>query len=293
MMDEQIGQFAMRLVLDGVPTVVRSTSRMMMDIIAKYAAERERMSEAEKMQALYKKHPIEAFLKEGKEPGAMTLLKEDAQKVVEKAGTAGIPIYVVTDEYTNHATLAFDKKVSSVLQQYMKQLGIDEYNVSQSTTKKEVGDRPLHTDINLNRNKEEEHTKNKEVRDDKSESRAGVQQEKRSEESERNFPQALKEKTDLSEPHLIVSQECEVEEASVEKDILTDHKDLKQDSSISKDDLPDPAKQPISLNHDAKNNKRKKSFKEEFYKYEQEAKLYNETRKQAHNLMKNRPELER
>ena len=81
MLEEQVGSYAMRLMVDGVTTVVKSSSRVMMDIVAKYAAEREKMSEAEKMQQYYKKNPCEAFLKDGKEPGAITLNKEDAQKI--------------------------------------------------------------------------------------------------------------------------------------------------------------------------------------------------------------------
>ncbi len=293
MIEEQIGSYAMRLMIDGVTTVVRSSSRVMMDIVAKYAAERERMSEAEKMQQLYKKHPIEAFLKEGKEPGAITLSKEDAQKVVDPLVSAGVPVYVVADDMSNGSIIAFDKKLSSVVQEYCKRLEVSEYNLEQSSTKRtETREHKLHTNIEKVQNPEVSKSEPEMVREDKPELKipdlSDVNKAKEGEAKKENFPKALEEKKaviDLSEQNLTASQEITDQDSLEEKESLTAPEVSKTDLINSQDGLPDPMTQPISLNLDSK-NKRKRSFRQEFAKYEQAAKVRDEARRQARIVAK-------
>lgn len=302
MLEEQVGSYAMRLMIDGVTTVVRSSSRVMMDIIAKYAAERERMNEAEKLQQYYKKNPCEAFLKEGKEPGAITLNKEDAQKLVDPLSKAGIPIYVVTDDISNSKLIVFDKKVSSVVQEYCKRLEITDYNLEQSSTKRlESYEHKLHTNLEKSPNLGESMTEKERENGVEQNNPDVIKSDNTSEHSisnedkTANFSEALKERTstkDLSEPSLITYQEIVNPDLLEEKENSTVQAASKMDLINSQDDLPELTTQAISLNH-GENNKKSKSFKQFFFKYEQEAKVREEARRQAKTLTKGLESLER
>lgn len=295
MLEEQVGSYAMRLMVDGVTTVVKSSSRVMMDIVAKYAAEREKMSEAEKMQQYYKKNPCEAFLKDGKEPGAITLNKEDARKLLDPLSKAGIPIYVVSDDISNNKLLVFDKKLSSVIQEYCKRLGLIEYSLEQSSTKRfEQYEHKLHTNMEKVQNPED--SKAEIEREDKVEqknsdvikSNKTLEHSNSNEDKEANFPEALKEQKltkDLSEPNLIAYQEIVNPDSLEEKENLTVQEASKTDFINSQDGLPDPMKQAISLNQE-NSKKQNKSFKQSFAKYEQEAKVREESRRQARTIAK-------
>ncbi|SCW69134.1 hypothetical protein SAMN02910456_02622 [Ruminococcaceae bacterium YRB3002] len=120
MYEEQVASQVLRFMVDGVETVFRASSQVLVDCFAKYLAKREQMSREEKEKALINNHPLEAIA-QGKISGStITMNAEDAEKLITSCEGRGIRFDVLADQ-EDTCILIYNSAYASVINAIMAQ----------------------------------------------------------------------------------------------------------------------------------------------------------------------------
>ncbi len=125
MFEDQVSGQIIRVMVDGVEVVFQSASKVLLDCIGKYMAERDKMKQEDRDKALIKGNPLEALI-QGKisECGAISLPDNDAARLIETSQAQGIT-YVPFKTGDEMTTLVYNAGFANIINSISYALGLN------------------------------------------------------------------------------------------------------------------------------------------------------------------------
>lgn len=121
---------ALRVMTQAGTYVVRASSKLAEDVLAKYLAKRAMMSKEQQHQELLKNNPMEALVQRGI-PVSMAMIRneEDATKLITRCKNANINLYIQQDKEAAgdpnaRVILVWDKNYDSLVQTLSLEVGV-------------------------------------------------------------------------------------------------------------------------------------------------------------------------